>query len=470
MVKHRQLRNKTGILAVILSALLFLSLPAAAKVFNAQTFTLENGLQVIVVPNHRAPVVTHMVWYKVGAADEPQNMSGMAHYFEHLMFKGTNTLAPGEFSKTVKKLGGNDNAFTGQDYTAYYESIAVQHLEKMMEMEADRMVNLDVPEAHFKSEKSVVLEERRQRTENSPKTRFGEQVRSALFVNHPYGTPTIGWMSEIKAYEWEDVKKFYDLYYAPNNAIVIISGDVTAKEVRPMTERTYGKLKPKDIPPRKRPQVAPANGDTLMTLQHKSINQRSFSNLRLAPSFNGNYDDALALEVLQEIMSGGPTTRLYKHLVVDRKRAIAVGLSYDGSALDDATIIYYGTPSDDVSLEELAADVKNEIRDVIENGVSKTEVNEAIQRLQDSADYARDSLSGPAMMIGYALTTGSTLDEVENWPEAIAKITAADIQRVAKTYLDDDQPWHRPAIQSHYLPVEESSSQIEDESNKEAAE
>lgn len=429
-------------------ALFFLCLPfsAHAKVFNAQSFTLENGLEVILIPNNRAPVVTHMVWYKVGAADEPQGLSGMAHYFEHLMFKGTKNMAPGEFSKIVTKLGGNSNAFTGQDYTAYFETIAVEHLEKMMQMEADRMVNLAVPEEHFISEKNVVLEERRQRTENDPRGIFNEQMQSALYTNHPYGTPVIGWMDEIKEYEWGDVKKFYDTWYAPNNAIVIVSGDISLDDLKPMVKRTYGKLEPKEIPTRNRTEIPPANGQTLMTLTHKSIQQPAFQNVRLAPSYRENKEDSLALMVLEEVLSGGPTTRLYKNLVVDQKKALSVGFSYNSNNIDHGTIWLSGVPKDDTTLEELEQLVNAQIKDVIQNGVTEQEVLDAIQRMQDAAIYARDSLSGPAMTFGYAITTGSTIDDIENWPALIAKITPDDVQRVAKTYLDEKNFWKRPAI------------------------
>ncbi len=444
----------------------FAALPANAKVFNAETFTLENGLQVIVVPNHRAPVVTHMAWYKVGAVDEPQGLSGMAHYLEHLLFKGTKTLAPGEFSRIVKRLGGNDNAFTGQDYTAYFQSIAKQHLPEMMRMEADRMVNLQVPPEHFKSEKKVVLEERRQRTENDPKGLFGEQMRSALFANHAYGTPVIGWMHEIKEYEWDDIQKFYNSWYAPNNAIVIISGDVTADEVRPMAEASYGQIEPKELPKRLNSKVPPAIGKTLMTLSHETIHQPVWQNIRLAPSYGQNRQDSLALQVLEEIMSGSATTRLYQNLVVDQKRAISVGLSYSGSARYTGVITLYGSPAQGVTLEELAADVQAQIKAVIKDGVTQDEIKDAVQRLQDSADYARDSLSGPAMTIGFNMLTGSTLDDIENWPDDIAGVTAEDVKRVAALYLDDDNPWRRVSVTGHLLPISEKEEMKAD--NKEA--
>ena len=450
----------------------FLSAPSSsqAKVFNAQSFTLDNGLEVIIVPNDRAPVITSMIWYKVGAADEPQGLSGMAHYFEHLMFKGTEKLSPGEFSRIVKKLGGNDNAFTGQDFTAYFQTIAVQHLDKMLAMEADRMINLRVPQEHFDSEKKVVIEERRQRTENEPKGLFAEQMRSALFVNHPYGTPVIGWMNEIEGYEWDDVKIFYDKWYAPNNAIIIISGDVTAKTARPLIEKHFANLKPKDIPKKRiRPKVPKAIGDTKMTLHHATIRQPSFTKMFIAPSFQHHKKDALALQVMEQILSGGATTRLYKKLVVEEKKAISANFSYNATALDYGTISLSATPTDDnQDLDNLIQDIENEIQSIIDDGVSPQELNDAKQQLIDSAVYARDSLSGPAMIIGQNITTGSTLDDIENWPEMIKAITAEDIQNAAATYLNFQNPWLRPPVTGYLYPEKQELQNPEDKNKEDA--
>lgn len=451
----RLLRRSYGLLAMTVLAVLFLPALALAQTFGAQTAKLDNGMEVIVIPNHRAPVVTHMVWYKVGAADELPGLSGMAHYFEHLMFKGTKTIAPGDFSKTVRGLGGNDNAFTGQDYTAYFQSIAKEHLPKLMEMESDRMVNLAPPPEHFKSEKDVVLEERRQRTENDPRALFTEQMRSALFVNHPYGIPVIGWMSEIKTYEWDDVKKFYEAWYAPNNAYLIVSGDITMDEVLPLAEKYYGALEPKTLPARTRPEIAPANGDIHMSLNHKLIRQPSFQRLYVMPSFHMNNQDALALQVLEEAISGGATTRLYQSLVVEQKKATGVNMSYSGDAIDYGALWISATPMPGVSLEELEELINDEIAKVLNEGLNETEIKDAIQRLQDAAIYARDSVSGPAMIFGHALTTGSSAQDVENWSNDIAAITLEDVNQAARTYLDPKTPWLRPAVTGYLMPEEE---------------
>lgn len=426
---------------------------AWAQTFGAEEFTLSNGMRAIVIPNHRAPVVTHMIWIGVGGADNLPGKSGMAHYFEHLMFKGTKTMAPGDYSKTVRTLGGNDNAFTGQDYTAYYANVAVDNLPKLMAMEADRMANLAPPEDHFKSEKSVVIEERRQRTENDPRALFSEQMTSALFVNHPYGTPVIGWMNEIESYDWPDVKTYYDRWYAPENAILVVSGDITAAKLKPLAEKYYGGWKARDVPARVRPIVPPAIAQTVLSLSHPTIHQATYQQTMLAPAEARLRKDSLALQILSEIMDGGPATRLYKNLVVEAKAATSVFFHYNATALDYGTITIGGAPADNTDIEKLGGLLDAQIADVVANGVTEAEVREAIQRLQDEATFARDSVSGPAMIFGAAITTGSRVQDVENWSADLAAITAADVQIAAKTYLDAQKPWVRPAVKGYLLPM-----------------
>jgi len=436
--------------------LLILTMPwvANAQTFGAQEFTLANGMQVVVIPNHRAPVVTHMVWMKVGGADEQPGLSGMAHYLEHLLFKGTAKLGPGEFSKTIKTLGGNDNAFTGQDYTAFFESIAVENLEKVMAMDADRLVNIAPPPEHFASEKSVVLKERRQRTDNDPRAKFAEQMNAALFVNHPYAIPIIGWMAEIEKYEWADVKKFYDAWYAPNNAILVVSGDITLEKLKPLAEKYYGPLKPKTLPARKRAEVPPLRAQTVLTLRDPSIHESVYQKHYIAPSTRMNREDSLALDVLAEIMDGGPTTRLYKSVVVDGKKAIDVDFNYAGTAYDYARISIGAVPAVGVTPEQVGAILDEQITRLLKDGVTETEVKDAIQRLTDEAVFARDSVSGPAMIFGAALATGSTVKDVENWPIDVAKVTPARVKEVANKYLNEAAPWVRAPVTGYLLPVE----------------
>lgn len=459
-------RMKMRLFFLLLTALA-LPAPAMAQTFGAQEFTLDNGLQVVVIPNHRAPVVTSMLWMKVGAADEMAGASGMAHYFEHLMFKGTQKMQAGDFSKTVKMLGGQDNAFTSQDYTAYFQSIAVDNLPRMLEMEADRLVNLAPPAEHYASEKQVVIEERRQRTDNDPRAKFGEQMNSALFVNHPYGTPVIGWMAEIEKYEWPDVKIFYDTWYAPNNAVLIVSGDITADQLRPMAQKYFGKIPAKKIPARKRPEVPPALGKTVVTVQDKSVHQSLYQKLFIAPSAAKSKTESLALQVLSEILSGGPSTRFYKSVVIEQKKATDVYFGYNPVALDYGTISIGGTPAANVSPEELGDAFDAEIRKVIENGVDEDEVKDAIQRLRDQSVFARDSLTGPAMLFGMALTTGHSVRDVEYWSDDIAAITAQQVQEAARKYLDERSPWVRPPVTGYLLPAP-AEAETENNASQEA--
>ncbi len=422
------------------------------KVFNVEHYTLENGMEIVVIPNHRAPVITHMVWYKVGAADEPLGKSGIAHFMEHLMFKGSIGFAPGEFSEKIRALGGNNNAFTSQDFTAYFETISSEHLETVMRMEAGRMRGMAPPLEEVDSEQLVIMEERRQRTDNDPRARFLEQLNAIFHINHPYGTPVIGWMHEMKSLSWEDAKRFYDRWYGPNNAILIVSGDVSGEQVYTLANEIYGALAPIDVPERNRTISPPLNSATTVELAHPSIHQSTVQKLFIAPSARQNAGESLALQVLEEIMSGGPTARLYKSLVIENKIATGAGLSYNSAAWDSATIRLYATPTPEHSLETLNLALDNELRLLVQYGVTQQELSQAILRLQDDAIYARDSLTGPAMVFGNALATGSNLDDVEYWPYKISMVTAAQIQAVAKKYLDPDNPPDHPPVTGYLRP------------------
>ncbi len=421
---------------------------AQDKVFNAETFTLDNGMEVVVIPNHRAPVVTHMVWFRTGAADEPRGYSGIAHFLEHLMFKGTETLAPGEFSRIVKKLGGNDNAFTSQDYTAYYQSISREHLDTVMKMEADRMQNLMPPAEEISSEHKVILEERRQRTENDPRAMFAEQMRATLFINHPYGTPVIGWMHEMQRLNWPVARDFHEAWYSPSNAILIISGDITAAELEPMAEEIYGDLPSPPKPEKKRTQIPRLEGERRLIYRHPDIRQPYFERLILAPGYRENAEEALALQVLTEAIAGGPTTRLYRTLAVEQKVASSAGMYYRGEAWDQGEIGLYATPLETVPLEQLEQAFEEELRLIVDQGITAEELRQAKKRLQAEAIYARDSLSGPAMIVGRALTTGATIEDVEKWPDLIEAVTLQEVNEAATRYLDPDDG---PASVTGYL-------------------
>lgn len=408
---------------------------AAAKTFNAETFTLENGLQVVVIPNHRAPVVTHMVWYKFGAADEKIGESGVAHFLEHLLFKGTPKVPDGQLSLTVKKLGGNDNAFTTHDYTAYYQSIARSHLEKVMEMEADRMKNVQLSEEQVASERQVIIEERRQRIDNQPSAKFQEQLMAALFINHPYGTPVIGWLHEMKELTRDEALSYYHKYYTPNNAILVVSGDVTAEELKPLAEKYYGTIPSQPVPERHRPRAAPIEVMHQVVMQDQRVGQPVLMKAYRVP--HGN--DAMA--ILAEIFGGTSTARLYKKLVVDQKLAVSAAADYDAVSLNDTTFTIYATPTPGTGLKELEAAMDKEVALLLEKGVTLEELKGARTRMLASFTWYRDSLQGPALLFGRALASGLGLDYVENRSQRIENLTIDDINEAAdKVFKGDDLP------------------------------
>lgn len=404
-----------------------------AGVFKPETFTLENGLAVVVVPNHRAPIVSHMVWYQVGAADEPVGKSGLAHLLEHLMFKGTPEVGDGAFSRTIAANGGNDNAFTSWDYTAYFQNIAKDRLELVMKMEADRMANLALTAEQVTAERGVVLAERQQTSENDPQSRLREAMRAALFVNHPYGRPIIGWSEEISHLQREDALAFYRTWYSPANVIVVISGDVTAAAVRPMAEATYGKLAARATPPRQRLAEPRLDAERRIILRDAGVAQPQVLRSYLAPSYRaGDERHVVPLQVLAEILGGGPTSRLYRRLVMDLRVAASVRFDYDPVAFDLSTagIAVSPAPGRDITLAETALDAV--LKDLLLNGISEAELLRAKKRLIDGAIFARDSVQSPAYLFGMTLAAGGDVSDIEKWPERVMAVGAADVMAAAR--------------------------------------
>jgi zinc protease len=429
---------------VIQRTLLLLCLLAAApfahaseKVYNAEEAVLENGMQVIVIPVHRTPAVTHMVWYKAGAAEEPQGTSGTAHFLEHLLFKGTPNVPAGQFSKTVQRMGGNDNAFTSWDYTAYFQTVPKEKLADVMRMEAERMNDLTPKLSDVYAEKQVVMEERRQNVESDPGAILGERMRQALFPNHPYGRPIIGWMPEMQGLTWIDSLAFYKKWYAPNNAVLVISGDTTLAEVLPLANETYGKLKREDVPIRTRPASPKMDGTVKVTYTRPDIRESEWIRMIRVPSERQDKKTALALSLLEDLL-GGNTGRLYQEMVVKRKMAASVHASYAGYAWDDATFTLYATPASGISLDKIEKTMNELLADIAKNGFTGDEVKKSVGRMQDSAVYARDSLAGPAMNVGYGIVTGLTLDDIETWPKRLEALTNEDAQQALAKHIVSD--------------------------------
>ncbi len=410
--------------------LLFIPNNSFASTFNPKSFTLENGMQVILIENKRAPVVSHMIWYKVGAADEPIGKSGIAHFLEHLMFTGTDKISPNEFSKIIKKHGGQDNAFTSHDYTAYFQNIAVEKLPMVMEMEADRMQNLKLSERVIQRERQVIIEERNQRTDNNPSAILSEAMYSALFANHPYGIPIIGWRHEIEKLTLQDALNFYQKYYRPNNAILVVSGDIDIDELKILAHKYYGVLKnPNDKQTkyiRNWSAPAPIKTDIRITYRDNKVKAPIYKRLYRAPK--GSY----ALELLSNILGEGATSILYKELLVKKKMVTSIGSSYDAISYDNNNFTIYFQPVSGHKIADIEMEIDKIITKILQNGISKDEITTAKNKLIDSAIYARDSLQYPAMIFGRAITSGFDIDYIENWQDNIKNTTAKNIQDAAK--------------------------------------
>jgi zinc protease len=422
-----------GLVSLVAAAL---ASPAPAAVFNPETFTLANGMQVVVVSNRRAPVIAHMVWYRVGAADEPAGKSGIAHFLEHLMFKGTKTIPPGEFSKIVARNGGQDNAFTSQDYTAYFQTVARDRLELVMRMEADRMRNLVLTDKEVLPERDVVLEERGSRTDNDPGSQLYESAQAALFMNHPYGNPVIGWKHEIEQLTTDDALKFYHRFYAPNNAILIVAGDVDAKELRPLAEKYYGAIKRGPDIVRKRVQEPVHHAERRVELRSPRVRQPSWSRTWLAPSYRtAKGNEAYALQVLAKIIGGGATTRLYRELVVVQGVASSVGAWYSPDQFDLGSFGVSVSPRPGKTLDEAEAALRLQIDKLLQGGITDDELSRAKNSMVSSAIYARDSLRAAPNILGRALATGRTVADVEEWPDRISAVTRAEVEKAARSIL-----------------------------------
>jgi zinc protease len=418
-------------------------------------FRLDNGLCVVVIPDHRAPVVTHMVWYRNGSADDPPGKSGIAHFLEHLMFKGTKLHPQGEFSEVVAELGGQENAFTSNDYTAYFQRVAKEHLGVMMEFEADRMTGLALTDEVVAPEREVVMEERRMHCDADPGAQLNEAVQATLFTHHPYGVPIIGWSHEIEGLSRVDALDYYHRFYTPENAILIVAGDVEADEVRRLAALSYGKIKPRGEPPqRKRPQEPTPVARRLVTLNDEKVEQPSWQRCYVAPSFRiAQPGQAEALEVLAHLLGGGQTSLLYRSLVLDQQIAVAAGAHYMGTALDETRFFLYAMPSPGVTMQALDAAIDGVLGRFVAEGVDANALERAKTRLVADAIYAQDSQAMLARWYGSALATGLSMEDVRQWPARIEAVEPASVIAAATKYLD-----RRKAVTGYLLPLEEPAA------------
>jgi zinc protease len=405
---------------------------------DASTFQLGNGLEVVVIPDHRAPIVTHMMWYKIGAADDPAGKSGIAHFLEHLMFKGTKNHPAGEFSAKVSEVGGVENAFTSADATAYYQTVAKDQLGMVMGYEADRMQGLQLTDPVVLPERDVILEERRMRTDNNPGAQLSEAMDASLFQNHPYGVPIIGWAHEMAGLTREDAVAQYERYYTPNNAILVVAGDVTADEVKKLAEDTYGKLPRRAEPaPRNRPKEPDPLTERSLVLRDQRVSQPSWTQIYLAPSYiSGQPGEAEALDILADVIGSGATSRLYRSLVVEQALASGAGAYFSGDGLDYGRLGFYATPRGDVSLDKVSAAVEAVLAEVRDHGITAEELALAKKRTRAATIYSQDNQAMLARIFGSAMINGQSLEDVQNWARRVDAVTLADVAKVANKYLD----------------------------------
>ncbi len=427
----------------LLAALLSIIVSASGALADEQvtSFTLDNGMDVVVIEDHRAPVVMHMVWYRAGSADEKPGVSGVAHFLEHLLFKGTETLEPGEFSATVARNGGRDNAFTSYDYTAYFQRIAADRLELMMRMESDRMVNLQLDEADIATERDVIIEERNQRVENNPSALFGEQKNAAQYLNHRYGVPIIGWQHEMQQLDLQDALDYYETYYAPNNAILIVAGDVDSAEVHTLAETYYGAIPANpDLPERIRAQEPRQMAERRILYTDARVAQPYVRRSYLAPERDsGAQKEAAALTLLSEILGGGTTSTLAEKLQFDTKTAVYTSAWYSGMSLDDTTFDITVVPAADVTLEQAEQALDEVLADFLEAGIDGEQLERIKMQVRAANIYERDDVGSLANRYGRALTQGLTVDDVQVWPEILQTVTEEEIMAAARNIIERDR-------------------------------
>jgi len=408
---------------------------AVAGELNPESFELANGLKVVLIPDHRVPVATHMLWYRVGSADEEPGKSGLAHFFEHLMFKGTKTNPGDIYARTIGRVGGELNAFTSYDFTAYYATVSTDHLERVMALEADRMVNLDLSDEHVQVERDVIIEERRLRVDTNPESLLHEQVMAAMFDNHRYGIPVIGWMHEIRGWTRDDVEAFYRRWYAPNDAILVIAGDVQRDQVRWLAERYYGPLAP--VPTARKRTVEPDHiAERRVVMIDSRAGRPIWIRLCLAPAY-GTPDRSrtLAVEVLAETLGGGPASILHRRLVRELGVAADVSVDYSPSALDPTPLTVVAVPTPGTSLSTLEKAVEAEIEALRGDTIAEADIRRARQALRAAGLRARDGTHRAALVAGMALATGATLEEVDTWPDRILAVTLDQVRSEARTLL-----------------------------------
>lgn len=442
-------KTLTGLFRVILICLFVQASPASAQP-EISEFAFDNGLRLIVIPDNRAPVVTHSIWYPAGSADDPAGKSGLAHFLEHLMFKGTRDHRAGEFSDAVSAIGGEENAFTTTDYTAYYQKVSPDALGQMMMFEADRMTNLVLHDENVLPEREVVLEERSRRVDTNPGSILSETAQATLFTHHPYGIPIIGWRHEIEGLDRKDAVEFYENWYRPANAIVVVAGDVEPEEVRKLAQQTYGKIGGDDPAPTAHTRTKEPQPTAARTVTYKDprVTTPSVQRTYLVPSyFNTDGIEPAALDLLGEILGGSSTSRLHRAMVHGSEIAQGAGAYYQGNARDMTRLSVYASVRGETTISEIETALDAEIARLLAEGVSEDELERARKRYLKSLIYSQDSQGTLVRIIGSILAMGGTVDDFTKFPDVLASVTVDDVNRVARKFLVRDR-----SVTSYLLP------------------
>jgi len=403
---------------------------------TVSTFNLANGMQVVVIPDHRVPVATHMVWYRAGAADDPWGTSGIAHFLEHLMFKSTKNMKSGEFSRIITGLGGRDNAQTNYDTTFYFQRVAKQHLRTVMALEADRMVDLRLVEEEVRSERNVIQEERRSSVDGNPVRILDEQMQAALYLNHPYGRPALGWMEEMSKLSRQDAVTFYKRFYTPNNAVLVVAGDVTPEEVRSLAQTTYGLIKRStDLAPHNRPKEPEPVAARRVRLEDARAGTITLLRYYLVPSYpSARPGVAESLELLARVVGGDDSSRLYRELVA-KNLASAAGSDYIGNGLESGRMAFVIMPLPGILPEQVEAVLDRTIADIGDKGITQDELDRAKSTLEAMRVFESDNQMTLARRYGEGVALGRSIADLDDVPRRIQAIGVDDIKRVAREYL-----------------------------------
>ena len=417
--------------------LIIFSNAAGQSKFEPRSFSLSNGLKVVILENKRAPVVAQMIWYDFGSGVESKGKSGLAHFMEHLMFKGTKKFPENYYSDFLSRIGGSENAFTSYDYTAYYQIFPSSEIAKVLSMEADRMTNLTLSKKNVEVEKQVILEERFQRIESDPSAKLDESMRSILFPNNYYGRPIIGWKHEIEKLKIDDVIEFYKKYYIPNNATLVLSGDVDFDKAKKLVKKYFGRIKKGKKIENNELKDPNLNTNVFVKMSHPTVKQRIWKKFYRTSSYISNIDNSVALDIGMKILASGSSSLLYQELVNKKKKFSVIGAYYQGLTKGEGNIYFYAIPVEGVNTADIDKIIMDEIKKILDVGLQKKRFEIEKKKYFFDMIYQRDGILNPAQIYGEALTIGMSLEDIKTWNEKIKKVEIEDVHKALKNFLNN---------------------------------